>query len=202
MGKFSTSHTTLVGVAASLAVAGCSFVSEAIKSETSAYAEPTGIPSAHIRLIGSRNVKVYPNSECASYLVPGSGYPAGPQMGGQRKRDLGMPKPTSTPNHYVEIAARAGEPITAAFAFHAESYLPGAAGTGMPATRNSASCTAAASFVPQVDRHYEMTATWLSGSRCAVQVFEISQDASGVYRRTPVLNRSAEGCPVPPTSKS
>ena len=147
---------------------------------------------AHIRLIGSRNVKVYPNSACVSYTVPGSGYPAGPQMGGQRKRDLGMPKALPMPKHFVEIAARANEPITASFAFHTESYIPGVAGTGMPGTRSSAGCTSAASFVPQAGRNYEMTATWSSGSHCAVQVFEIRDGAT----RTPVLSREAEGCPA------
>ena len=72
---------------------GCSWVGDTIKSELSTYAEPKDGELSYLRLVGSRNVKVYPNSLCADLTVPGSGYPAGPQMGGQRKRDLGMPKP-------------------------------------------------------------------------------------------------------------
>ena len=186
-------HALLLGAL----LPGCSFVSNTIKSELSAYSEPTDGELAHIRLIGSRNVKVYPNSPCASYTVPGSGYPAGPQMGGQRKRDLGMPKPPSMPKHFVEIAARAGQPIAAGFAFYTESYMPGIAGTGMQGTRSTASCYAAGTFVPQAGQNYEATAIWNRGG-CAIQVMRLVQDANGPVRRVPVSSLPAESCPAPP----
>ena len=176
-------------------LSGC-FVKSTIKSELSAYAEPTDGALAHIRLIGSRNVKVYPNSTCAACTVSGSGYPAGPQMGGQRKRDLGMPKPGSMPKHFVEMAARADEPITASFSYYSELTIPGAAGTGAPSTRRSSFCYVARSFVPQSGRNYEMTANWLSAGLCSVQVFEIVAEGAG-YTRRPVPSRIAEGCAAP-----
>lgn len=181
-------------------VTGCSFIGDTIKSELSSYAEPHDGERAHIRLIGSRNVKVYPDSTCVSHLVPGSGYPAGPQMGGQRKRDLGMPKSAEMPKHYVEIAASAGQPISAAFSFYRESSMPGTPGTGAPGTRNSASCYAAGSFVPQVGRNYEVVSHWVAGD-CAVQVYELVQGAGGLQRAR-VESRAAQGCPVPVTPPS
>lgn len=78
-------------------LSGC-FIKEVVKSELSSYDEPKHEDVAHLRVSGSRNIKVYPNSVCVSPDVPGSGYPAGPQMGGQRKRDLGMPKTPDTPS--------------------------------------------------------------------------------------------------------
>ena len=107
---------------------GCSTLNGFVNGELSRYAEPTEGPLAHIRLMGSRNVKLYPNSGCVSVAVPGSGYPVGPQMGGQRKRDLGMPKAAEMPKHYVEVAARAEERITAAFSFYSESIPPASPG--------------------------------------------------------------------------
>jgi len=85
-----------------MSLSGC-FVTCTIKSEFSAYAEPISEDVARIRLIGSGNVKVYPNSTCARADVPGSGWPAGPQLGGQRKRDIGMPKLADTPKHYSRL---------------------------------------------------------------------------------------------------
>ncbi|WP_342316406.1 hypothetical protein [Lysobacter sp. FW306-1B-D06B] len=176
-------------------ISGC-FVKNTIKSELSTYAEPTDGALVHIRLIGSRNVKVYPSSTCVAYTVPGSGYPAGPQMGGQRKRDLDMPKPGAMPKHFVEVAARADEPITASFSHYSELTIPGAAGAGAPNTRRSSSCIVARSFVPQSGRNYEMTANWLSAGLCSVQVFEIVAEGAG-YTRRPVPSRIAEGCAAP-----
>jgi len=176
---------------------GC-FVKTTLKSELSSYAEPTTGDLAHIRLIGSRNVKVYPGSACVSYEVPGSGYPAGPQMGGQRKRDLGMPKDAGVSKHYVEIAANAGQPISAAFSFHRESSMPGIPGTGAPGTRSSASCYAAGSFVPQPGRNYEMVSHWVAGD-CAVQVYELVEGTNGLHRLA-VDSRPAGGCAAPVVS--
>lgn len=177
-------------------LSGC-FVRDTVKSELSAYAEPIDGEVAHIRLIGSRNVKVYPNSTCVSYTVPGSGYPAGPQMGGQRKRDLGMPKPLPMPKHFVEIAARADQPITAAFSWHSESTLPGAAGTGMPITRRSASCYVAHSFVPKADQSYEVVASW-NRVDCSLEVMQLVSDAYGQVRRVSVPSQPAASCPASP----
>lgn len=174
---------------------GCSWVGDTIKSELSAYAEPTGGDLAHVRLVGSRNVKVYPGSTCAGSVVPGGGYPAGPQMGGQRKRDLGMPKSANTPKHFVEIAARAGEPITAAFSFYDESYRPGVAGTGAPGTRQTSSCYVARSFVPEPGENYEVVAG-ISGGNCPITVARLVRDASdGTWRRVPVPSEAAPRCP-------
>ena len=101
-----------IGVGCCALLSGC-FIKEVAKSELSSYNEPKQEDAAHLRVSGSRNIKVYPNSVCVSPDVPGSGYPAGPQMGGQRKRDLGMPKTPDTPKHFVEMAVRPGQPITA-----------------------------------------------------------------------------------------
>ena len=191
--------TAVFAIGASSLLSGC-FVKSTIKSELSSYAEPTTGELAHIRLIGSRNVKVYPGSTCVSYEVPGSGYPAGPQMGGQRKRDLGMPKGVDAPKHYVEIAASAGQPISAAFSFYRESSMPAIPGTGAPGTRSSASCYAAGSFVPQVGRNYEMVSHWVAGD-CAVQVYELVQGADGL-QRSRVESSPAQGCPAPAASPS
>ena len=180
-----------VAVVSAGLLSGC-FVKTTLKSELSSYAEPTSGDLAHIRLIGSRNVKVYPDSTCVSYKVPGSGYPAGPQMGGQRKRDLGMPKTSAVPRHYVEIATKAGKPIAAGFSFYRESSMPGVPGTGAPGSRSSSSCFAARSFVPQTGRNYEMVSAWTS-SGCAVQVYEML-DSGGELRRSPVASLPAEAC--------
>lgn len=191
-------RAALAAICAGL-LSGC-FVKNTIKSELSSYAEPTAGDLAHIRLIGSRNVKVYPDSTCVSYEVPGSGYPAGPQMGGQRKRDLGMPKTAVMPKHYVEVAASAGQPISAAFSFYRESSMPGIPGTGAPGTRSSASCYAASSFLPHVGRNYEMVSVWTQGD-CAVQVYELVQGANGL-QRSPVVSQPAGSCAAtnPPSS--
>ncbi|WP_342316316.1 hypothetical protein [Lysobacter sp. FW306-1B-D06B] len=173
-------------------MSGC-FVKSTIKSELSAYAEPADGPLARIRLIGSRNVKVYPDSTCAAYTVPGSGYPAGPQMGGQRKRDLGMPKALPMPKHYVEIAARADRPITAGFSFYTGMTIPGVPGTGMPNTSRSANCYVAHSFVPQADQNYEVTSAW-NGAGCSIQVMRL-EGAGDSVRRIPVPSALAS-CPA------
>ena len=173
---------------------GCSWVGDTIKSELSTYAEPKDGELSYLRLVGSRNVKVYPNSLCADLTVPGSGYPAGPQMGGQRKRDLGMPKPAPMPKHYVEIAARAQQPIAIAFSFYSESVSPGIAGTDAPATRNSSSCFTVARFIPQAGKQYEV----VSGGNvrnCPVRILELTSDPSGsVWTRTPVIGLPPEKC--------
>ena len=183
----------LIGLLVVALLPGC-FVKNVVTSELPSYTEPTAGDLAHIRLIGSRNVKVYPDSTCVSYEVPGSGYPAGPQMGGQRKRDLGMPKTAVMPKHYVEVAASAGQPISAAFSFYRESSMPGIPGTGAPGTRSSASCYAASSFVPHVGRNYEMVSVWTQGD-CAVQVYELVQGANGL-QRSAVVSQPAGSCPV------
>ncbi len=183
--------------ALSLLLFGCSWVGDTIKSELSAYAEPTGGELAHIRLIGSRNVKVYPNSACVSSAIPGSGYPAGPQMGGQRKRDLGMPKPAGLPKHYVEIAARAGQPITAGFSFYSESFAPGVAGTGAPGTRSTSSCYAARTFTPEAGENFEAVALGPRGG-CAVAIVRLVRDTSGgPWQRIPVRSEAADSCQGP-----
>jgi hypothetical protein len=169
-------------VAMCFLLSGC-VIGEIVKSELSAYDEPQSGDLAHIRLIGSRNVKIYPNNTCTVALSPGSGYPAGPQMGGQRKRDLGMPKSADMPKHYVEIAARAGQPIAAGFAFHAETTQPGIAGTGMPNQRSSSDCYASASFIPQAGQNYEMATSWRFGQGCVIQIWQLVVNNDGVVRR-------------------
>lgn len=177
-----------------LLLAGCSWVGDTIKSELSAYAEPASGELAYIRLIGSRNVKVYPNSVCVSSAVQGSGYPAGPQMGGQRKRDMGMPKPAGLPKHYVEIAVRAGAPITAGFSFYSESFTPGVAGTGAPGTRSTSSCYAARTFVPEVGQFYEAVARGQGGA-CTIAIVRLVQDtADGPWQRDLVPSQPASRC--------
>lgn len=172
--------SVLLGV---LMLSGC-FVAKTVKSELSSYAEPTGENLAHIRLIGSRNVKVYPNSTCARLDARGGGYPAGPQWGGQRKRDLGMPKLPDTPKHYVEIAARAGQPIAATFSFYAESHRPPIAGvSGMPGTRASSGCTVTGSFIPEVNGNYEASAFW-AGRGCVIYVNRLVE-VDGLVQRVP-----------------
>ena len=183
----------LVGALMLFSLGGCSTFGGFIASELSRYAEPVDGPLAHLRLVGSRNVKLYPNSGCVSIAVPGSGYPAGPQMGGQRKRDLGMPKAKEMPKHYVEVAARAEERITAAFSFHSESYSPGIPGTGAPGTRRSAGCFAAGSFVPVAGENYEVTSIW-RGDGCGVRVVRLVTSPTGNLRRMPVPSEVAEGC--------
>ena len=175
-------------------MSGCSWVGNTVKSELSTYAEPRDGELSYLRLVGSRNVKVYPNSVCANLNVPGSGYPAGPQMGGQRKRDLGMPKPAPIPKHYVEIAARAQQPIAIAFSFYSESVSPGIAGTGMPASRSSSSCYAVARFIPEAGKQYEVVSDG-NARDCPTRILELSSDPSGsVWRRTPVIGLSADKC--------
>ena len=51
----------IFAIGASSLLSGC-FVKSTLKSELSSYAEPTTGDLAHIRLIGSRNVKVYPGT--------------------------------------------------------------------------------------------------------------------------------------------
>lgn len=175
-----------------LTLSGC-FVASTVKSELSSYAEPTGENLAHVRLIGSRNVKVYPNSTCARLDVPGGGYPAGPQLGGQRKRDLGMPKMPDTPKYYVEIAARADQPIAATFSFYAESHRPPVAGLpGMPGTTTSAGCTVTGSFVPDANANYEARAFW-SGRGCVVFVNRLVE-VDGLVQRVPVAPPEKTTC--------
>lgn len=157
---------------------GCGWVEGTARSELSAYAEPTSADVAHIRLIGSRNVKVYPDSTCASHSVPGSGYPAGPQMGGQRRRDLGMPKLASTPAHYVEMAAKPIEPITVSFAVQSQRVIaPANPATGAPMLRQTSGCQGMRSFVPQAKGQYEVV---LEGSsrNCWVTVYKLVEDDS------------------------
>lgn len=166
--------TLFLLIATAIGTSGC-VIGTIVKSELSAYAEPTTGELAHIRLIGSRNVKVYPASTCPSVNVVGSGYPAGPQMGGQRKRDLGMPKIQVAPKHYVEIAARAGEPITAAFT------------VGRYQGAYQLSCSVAGTFVPQAGRNYEMVASWM-GTQCVAQAYEIvSAGELNERRRVPTI---------------
>lgn len=175
-------------------LAGCSFIGDTVKSEMSSYAEPKDGSLAYIRLIGSRNVKVYPNSICTSFNVPGSGYPAGPQMGGQRKRDIGMPKTAGMPKHFVEIAARADEPIAVRFSFHRETISPGIAGTGMPNSRSSASCTSAKAFTPKSGENYEAIANGLTGD-CTIEIVRLEREADeGPWRKIPVSGVAASGC--------
>jgi hypothetical protein len=164
---------------------GCG-LADTVRSELSTYAEPTGTDVAHIRLIGSRNVKVYPGSTCASNEVPGSGYPAGPQLGGQRKRDLGMPKLASTPKHYVEIAARPLEPLTVGFMVQSDQiigYAPSRTGTRM--LKQTTGCQGLATFVPEVNGQYEVV---LNGSprSCWVTVHAlVEQEPSNEWDRNP-----------------
>ncbi|KAF1685726.1 hypothetical protein B1992_11060 [Pseudoxanthomonas broegbernensis] len=151
-----------------LHLTACGWVGQTLKSELSAYAEPTEGDVAHLRLIGSRNVKVYPDSVCAGVSVPGGGYPAGPQMGGQRTRDIGMPKRPGLPEHYVEIAVRAGQPITVSFNYYRESHSVGIAGTGAPGHRQSSVCQSMATLVPVAGESYEMEAAWGSDT-CQIE---------------------------------
>ncbi len=181
----------VVCAALCLMLPGC-FVQQTLKSELSRYAEPQDGELAHIRLIGSRNVKVYPDSACVSHTVPGSGYPAGPQMGGQRTRDLGMPKTTDMPSHFVEIAAVAGQRIAASFAFHGQTQSPV---MGRPGTfeRSSSGCDVARSFVPEASRNYEIQAGW-DHAGCALGVFELVGNDQGTVRRVRVESQPAPGC--------
>lgn len=165
-------------------VCGCSWVGNIVKSEFSGYAEPTDGPLSHVRLIGSRDVKVYPASTCVGVGVVGGGYPAGPQLGGQRKRDLGMPKLTGTPRHFVEIAARPGEPLTMAFSF----YRPSTPG------KISSHCDVARSFVPEVDGQYEAVARWV-GRRCSIDIVQLADDgADGSWKTAAVPSSPAPAC--------
>lgn len=174
-------------------LSGC-FIKEVVKSELSSYDEPKQEDSAHLRVSGSRNVKVYPNSTCVSSDVPGSGYPAGPQMGGQRKRDLGMPKTPDVPKHFVEMAVRPGQPITAGFSFYLESQRP-AAGRPGSVERGSASCYQARSFVPEPGQNYEMRAHWTS-SGCGVEVSQLLTNVDGSVNRRTISSEPAGSCPA------
>lgn len=191
---FSAALLRFISVLALFAlVCGCSWVGNIVKSELSAYAEPADGPLAYVRLIGSRNVKVYPGSTCVGLNVVGGGYPAGPQMGGQRKRDLGMQKLPGTPGHFVEIAARSGEPLTMAFSFYRTSYSGGYAGATDP-LRSSSHCNVAHSFVPETGEQYEVVAGW-SGGRCSIDVAWLVPDtASGIWQRVPVPSHPAPDC--------
>lgn len=190
-----------VGAFMLVSLVGCSTLGGFLQSEFSRYAEPADGPRAYLRLMGSRNVKLYPNSNCVSVTVPGSGYPAGPQMGGQRKRDVGMPKAAEMPKHYVEVAARAEERITAAFSFYSESYTPGIPGTGAPGTRRSAGCFAAGSFVPVAGENYEVTSDWRRDG-CSVKVARLVATPAGNLRRVPVPSEVAQRCPASGESTS
>lgn len=194
MRDFVSRRAWRVGSAAILMLhlSGC-FVASTVKSELSSYAEPTGENLAHIRLIGSRNVKVYPNSTCARLDVLGGGYPAGPQLGGQRKRDLGMPKLPDTPKHFVEIAARAGQPIAANFSFYAESHRPQIAGRpGMPGVKTTSSCSVTGSFVPEANANYEARALW-AADRCVVLVTRLVE-VGGHTQLVPVARPEETTC--------
>ena len=171
---------TVLTLALATSAAGCSALSNQVKSELSAYAEPSSGELAHIRLVGSRDVKVYPAATCPNVNVLGGGYPAGPQIGGQRKRDLGMPKTGGEPKHYVEIAARAGEPIAAAFA------LARYAG---PRLLN---CYVTNTFIPQAGRNYEIEARFI-GSQCVAVLYEVVPDSSG-FKKSLLPTKSAN-CP-------
>ena len=183
----------IVGLVCCTVVSGC-FIKEIVRSELSSYDEPKQEDVAHLRVSGSRNVKVYPNSVCVSPDVPGSGYPAGPQMGGQRKRDLRMPKTPDTPKHFVEMAVRPGQSITAGFTFYFESQRP-AAGRPGSVERASAGCYQARSFVPEPSQNYEMRANWTSYG-CNVEVTQLftQSDGSGVRRSVP--SEAAGSCPA------
>lgn len=174
-------------------MSGC-FIKEVVKSELSSYDEPKQDGVAYLRVVGSRNVKVYPDSTCVSSGVPGSGYPAGPQMGGQRRRDLGMPKTTDVPKHFVEMAVRPGQPITAGFSFYFESQRP-AAGRPGSVERGSASCYQARSFVPEANQNYEMRAHWTSQG-CGVEVSQVLANADGSVTRRPIISEPASSCPI------
>lgn len=180
-----------VGLGGCALLSGC-FIKEVVKSELSSYDEPKQDGVAHLRVSGSRNVKVYPNSTCVSSDVPGSGYPAGPQMGGQRKRDLGMPKTLDMPGHFVEMAVRPGQPITAGFSFYFESQRPAA---GRPGTveGGSSSCYQARSFVPEPGQNYEMRAHWTSVG-CSVEVAQLVTSDTGSIERRAVASESAASC--------
>ena len=193
MNGFSDRKLRALGLTAVVTMVGCAWVGNTVKSELSAYAEPKEGELSYIRLIGSRNVKVYPGSLCANVNVPGSGYPAGPQMGGQRKRDLGMPKPAPMPKHYVEISARAHQPIAIAFSFYSESISPGIAGTGAPATRASSTCYAVGRFIPEAGKQYEVVSNGIRN--CLVTIVELVNDTSGSnWQRRPVAGLSGETC--------
>lgn len=191
--KISKTRFLACVVLGSVGLCGCG-ISGFVKSELSAYEEPAEGELAHIRLIGSRNVKVYPDSTCVQPLLPGSGYPAGPQMGGQRKRDIGMPKADPMPDHYIEIAARAGRPITATFSFHGEMSMPGMVGTGAPGSRATSGCRAAASFIPEAGAHYELATKWSFGQDCKLELRQIVTDGEGRTRRVPVAAQPASSC--------
>lgn len=174
-------------------LSGC-FIKEVVKSELSSYDEPKQEDIAHLRVSGSRNVKVYPNSVCVSSDVPGSGYPAGPQMGGQRKRDRGMPKTPDVPKHFVEMAVRPGQPITVGFSFYFESQRP-AAGRPGSVERGSASCYQARSFVPEPGQNYEMRAHWTSLG-CGVEVSQLLTNGDGSVSRNAISSEPASSCPA------
>lgn len=177
---------------ATTALSGC-FVASTVKSELSSYAEPSGENLAHIRLIGSRNVKVYPNSTCARLDVPGGGYPAGPQWGGQRKRDLGMPKMHDAPKHFVEVAARPDQPIATTFAFYAESHRAPIAGVpGMQGSKTSSGCRVTGSFIPEANANYEARAIW--GWRQCVVLVNRLVEVDGHVRRVPVAPAEETTC--------
>lgn len=181
------------GIGCSTLLSGC-FIGEVVKSELSSYDEPKQDGVAYLRVVGSRNVKVYPDSTCVSSDVPGSGYPAGPQMGGQRKRDLGMPKTTDVPKHFVEMAVRPGQPITTGFSFYFESQRP-AAGRPGSVERGSTSCYQARSFVPEANQNYEMRAHWTSQG-CSVEVSQVLANDYGSVTRRPISSEPAGSCPL------
>lgn len=179
------------GLGCCILLSGC-VIKEIVRSELSSYDEPKQEGVAHLRVSGSRNVKVYPNSVCVSSDVPGSGYPAGPQMGGQRKRDLRMPKTPDTPKHFIEMAVRPGQPITAGFTFYFESQRP-ADGRPGSVERASAGCYQARSFVPEPSQNYEMRANWTSHG-CSVEVTQLFTQSDGSVVRRSVPSEVAGSC--------
>ncbi len=176
---------------------GCASIGDQIKDEFSSYAEPKEGELAHIRLIGSRQVKVYPNSTCVNPGAPGSGYPNGWQMYGQRKRDLGMPKLPQTPRHYIEIAARAAQPITAAFSFQTSLFPQKTPWSSGGNVINVNLCNIAYSFVPVAGAHYEVVARE-NRRVCSVDLTQLTPAADGTWHAVHVPGREVGHCGTSP----
>jgi hypothetical protein len=182
------------GVVASFTVAGCTWLREIKRSELSTYLEPVDGPTARVRLIGSRP-KVYPNSDCVSVQVPGSGYPGGWRPWGLEPRSLEMPRFADTPQDAIEVIVRADVPATISFQYASSATTPGAAGTGMPSTTRSAHCTVARAFVPAAGVDYEVRATWIGNRECIVEVTELlATRPHGHVLRIPNVSMPAFGC--------
>ncbi|ALR07572.1 hypothetical protein XFHB_12760 [Xylella fastidiosa] len=178
---------------------GCASIGDQIKDEFSSYAEPKEGELAHIRLIGSRQVKVYPNSTCVNPGAPGSGYPNGWQMYGQRKRDLGMPKLSQTPHHYIEIAARAAQPITAAFSFQTSLFPQKTPWSSGGNVINVNLCNIAYSFVPVAGAHYELVARE-NRRVCSVDLTQLTPTADGTWQEVHVPGREVGHCGTSPAA--